>query len=121
MKFASNNLHNLQQLVEGDPSFLWILPELKDDYIQPAWMNKLIAELQDTEFTKPALVKLLRSFAKKEGVHFGRMMQQLRALLSNQKDGYQIAEMFEILGKKATIKRLSRTQSDQRKKVENTN
>lgn len=121
LKFASNNLQNLQQLVEGDPSFLWILPELKEDYVQPEWMNKLITELRNTEFTKSTLVTMLRSFAKNEGIHFGRMMQQLRALLSSKKDGYQIAEMLEILGKDSSIRRLSRTRTHPKSKVEHSN
>lgn len=111
LKFASNNLNNLQELVEGDPSFLWFLPELNNDYVQPDWMNKLISELRSTEFTKQELVKNLRSFAKKEGINFGGMMRMLRSLLSSKKDGYQVAEMMEILGRNGTIQRLSRTLS----------
>lgn len=111
----------MQQLVEGDPSFMWFLPKLNDDYVQPEWMNKLIAELKNTEFTKATLVTMLRNFAKREGIHFGRMMQQLRALLSSKKDGYQIAEMLEILGKDNSIQRLSRTSRHLQSKVEKSN
>lgn len=121
LKFASDNLQNLQQLVEGDPSFLWVLPEIKEDYVQPEWMSRLIAELKNTEFTKATLVPMLRSFAKKEGIQFGRMMQLLRALLSSKKDGYQVAEMLEILGKDNSIQRLSRTETHLKSKVENSN
>lgn len=107
--FASQNLNYLHQLVEGDPAFLWTLPVLKSDYIQPNWMNNLIAELEHVEFTKQPLVAMLRKFAKKENINFGKMMQTLRMLLSSNKDGYQVAEMLEILGRKSAILRLSRT------------
>ncbi|XP_031626249.1 probable glutamate--tRNA ligase, mitochondrial [Contarinia nasturtii] len=109
LKFASDNLNNLGQLVEGDPSFLWVLPELTTDYVQPEWMNSLIAELESTEFTKQILVVTLRNFARKEGINFGQMMRLMRSLLSSKKDGYQVAEMLEILGKDGSIERLSRT------------
>lgn len=122
LKFASNNLNNLKQLVEGDPSFLWILPELKKDYVQPNWINKLASELESVEFTKQKLVKMLRAFAKKEGINFGEMMRLLRALLSSKKDGYQVAEMMEILGKDGSIQRLSRKpSSDKKSKIEKAN
>lgn len=115
IKFAGNNLNNLQVLVEGDPAFQWILPELKEDYVQPEWMNKLISVLESTEFTKMTLVTTLRDFAKKEKIKFVQMMQLLRSLLSCRKDGYQVAEMLEILGKKRTIQRLSRMPSADKK------
>lgn len=115
INFAGNNLNNLQVLVEGDPAFQWILPELKGDYVQPEWMNKLISVLESTEFTKTTLVTTLRDFAKKEKIKFVQMMQLLRSLLSSRKDGYQVAEMLEILGKKRTIQRLSRIPSSEKK------
>lgn len=122
LKFASKNLTNLKQLVEGDPSFLWTLPELKEDYIQPKWMDKLLTQFEHTEFTKQSLVTMLRNFAKKEGINFGQMMRTLRMLLSSNKDGYQVAEMLEILGKEGSLLRLSRTHStDNSSKLENTN
>lgn len=120
--YASTNLNNLRQLVEGDPSFLWILPELKEDYVQPDWMEKLLPQFEHTEFTKQSLVTMLRSFAIKEGINFGQMMRTLRMLLSNNKDGYQVAEMLEILGKEGSILRLSRTNStDNSSKIKSTN
>lgn len=111
LTFASQNLNYLHQLVEGDPAFLWTLPDLKKDYIQPNWMAKLIAEFEHVEFTKQLLVAMLRKFAKQEQVNFGQMMRTLRMLLSSNKDGYQVAEMLEILGKESSILRLSRTNS----------
>lgn len=108
LRFAGDNLNNLQQLVEGDPSFLWILPKLSDEYVQPEWLKKLADELKVVEFKKPALVKMMRNFAKEAGLNFGQMMKTLRMLLSSQKDGYQIAEMMEILGCDGTLKRLLR-------------
>lgn len=111
LKFASQNLNYLHHLVEGDPAFLWTLPDLKKDYIQPKWMAKLISELEHAEFAKQSLVTMLRNFAKQENVNFGQMMRTLRMLLSCNKDGYQVAEMLEILGKESSILRLSRTNS----------
>lgn len=111
LKFASQHLNYLHQLVEGDPAFLWTLPDLKADYIQPNWMAKLITELEHVEFIKQPLVEMLRKFAKQENINFGKMMRILRMLLSSNKDGYQVAEMLEILGRKSSILRLSRTHS----------
>lgn len=111
LKFASQNLNYLHELVEGDPAFLWTLPDLKKDYIQPNWMAKLIAEFEQVEFAKQPLVAMLRNFAKRENINFGQMMRTIRMLLSSNKDGYQVAEMLEILGKKSSILRLSRTNS----------
>lgn len=113
--YESDNLYNLRRLVEGDPSFLWVLPDIKEDYIQPDWINNLISELENVEFTKPTLVPMLKNFAKKEGINFGKMMRLMRSLLSSQKDGYQVAEMLEVLGKEGTIQRLSRTQAADKK------
>lgn len=70
--------------------------------------DKLISELRKTEFTKQALVTSLRTFAKKERINFGTMMRTLRMLLSTGKDGYQVAEMLEILGRDGSIHRISR-------------
>lgn len=109
LKFASQNLNYLHQLVEGDPAFQWTLPDLKKDYIQPNWMPKLISEFEHVEFAKQPLVTMLRKFAKQENVNFGQMMRTLRMLLSSNKDGYQVAEMLEILGKESSILRLLRT------------
>lgn len=122
LRFASHNLSNLKELVEGDPSFLWILPKLSNDYVQPEWMDKLIVELKATEFQKQTLVTNLKSFAKREGINFGQMMRTLRKLLSSKKDGYQVAEMLEILGREGSIHRLSRiSPADKDTQIKNTN
>lgn len=85
-------------------------------------MQKLLSDLQHTEFSKQSLVTMLRNFAKKEQINFGQMMRTLRMLLSNNKDGYQVAEMLEVLGKESSLLRLSSTQtSDNSSKLANTN
>lgn len=119
LKFASNNLNNLQQLVEGDPSFLWVLPKIKGEYVQPNWLPILCTSLESIEFTKDVLGAEMRKFAKQNNLNFGQMMRTLRMLLSSKKDGYQVAEMMEILGRNGTIHRLSRTPDivDSSKKV----
>lgn len=122
LKFSNPSLNNLQQLIEGDPLFLWVFPKLKEDYVQPDWMDKLISELEHTEFTKPTLVKMMKDFAKNEGIKFIQLMKTLRVLLSSQKDGYQVAEMMEILGKESTKRRLARGNlTDRNSKVKNAN
>lgn len=108
LKFACAQLDNLQQLVEGDASFWWILPNLQKDYVKPEWMDKLIMQFDDVEFTKQSLATMLREFAEREKLNFGKMMRTLRMLLSYKKDGYQVAEMMEFLGKNGTIQRLDR-------------
>lgn len=109
LNFASNNLNHLKELVDGDPSFLWVLPQIKNEYVQPNWIPKLCMELENIEFNKDVLMTELRAFAKKNKVNFGQMMQTMRMLLSYKKDGYQIAEMMEILGRNGTLNRLMRT------------
>lgn len=101
-------LNNLQEFVDGDPAFLWFSPKLNDDYVQPEWMDKLKVELETTQFTKENLVTMLRKFAKEEKLSFVKLMKTLRMLLSREKDGFQIAEMMEILGRDGTIQRLCR-------------
>lgn len=85
-------------------------------------MIKLLSDLESTEFTKQSLITMLRNFAKREQINFVQMMRTLRMLLSNNKDGYQIAEMLEVLGKESSLLRLSRTPtSDISSKIANTN
>lgn len=109
LKFSIDiGLNNLQEFVDGDPAFLWILPKLKDDYVEPEWMDKLIVELETTQFTKINLVTVLKKFAKEEKLSFAKLMKTLRMLLSREKNGFQIAEMMEILGRDGTIQRLCR-------------
>lgn len=109
LKFSIDiGLNNLQEFVDGDPAFLWFIPKLKDDYVQPDWIDKLIVELETTQFTKENLVTMLRKFAKQEKLSFTKLMKTLRMLLSREKDGFQIAEMMEILGRDGTIQRLYR-------------
>lgn len=82
-------------------------------------MQKLLSDLQHTEFSKQSLVTMLRNFAKKEQINFGQMMRTLR---SNNEDGYQVAEMLEVLGKESSLLRLSSTQTSYNSsKLANTN
>lgn len=109
LKFSIDiGLSNVQEFVNGDPAFLWFLPKLKDDYVQPEWMDKLIVELETTQFTKENVAIVLRKFAKEEKLSFAKLMKTIRMLLSQKKDGFQIAEMMEILGRDGTIQRLYR-------------
>lgn len=119
LKFSIDiGLNNLQEFVDGDPAFLWFLPKLKDDYVQPEWMDKLIVELGTTQFAKEHLVTMLRKFAKQEKLSFAKLMKTIRMLLSTKNDGFQVAEMMEILGQAGTIQRLCRKN---RSNIEQTN
>lgn len=117
LQYAHDSLPNLQVLIEGDPSFAWTMPPLPDNYIQPDWLCKMVDALQHVEFQRLILGKWMREFAKSEGVGFTKMMKTLRMLLSGKKDGYQIPEMMQILGRNGTCKRLLRTNDARREKI----
>lgn len=104
----TERLQSLQQLVEGELSFLWILPKLHDDNIQSEWVGKLVSALEKGDFDKTHLSELLRDFSKENNLKFPKFMASLRTMLAGIKEGPGVADMMEILGKKTTIKRITR-------------
>lgn len=105
---GTERLQSLQQLVEGELSFLWILPKIKGDNIQSEWVEKLVTALEKGDFDKTRLADLLREFSKENNLKFPKFMASLRTMLAGIKEGPGVADMMEILGKKTTIKRILR-------------
>lgn len=105
---GAERLQSLQQLVEGELSFLWILPKIQDDNIQSEWLEKLVTTLENGDFDKTHLSELLRDFSKENNLKFPKFMASLRTMLAGIKEGPGVADMMEILGKKTTIKRILR-------------
>lgn len=105
LHWASDRITSLDQLVEGNLSFLWILPKIKNDEIHAELLESLIAQLEKGEFDKHHLQALLKEFSAKNNLKFPKFMKSLRAKLSGLSDGPGVADMMEILGKKITIER----------------
>lgn len=108
----TERLQSLQQLVEGELSFLWILPKIQSDTIQSEWVGKLVAQLESGDFNKTCLSELLRDFSKENNLKFSKFMASLRTMLAGIKEGPGVADMMEILGKKTTIKRMTQKKND---------
>lgn len=116
-QWASCRLSSLQQLVEKDFQFLWILPDVNDVKIDASVnLDKLIELLQQTEFNEDELPSVLRKFSKEHNIAIKTLMMTMRALLSGRKDGPAVHEMMAILGKKTTIERLQRLKSKAKSK-----
>lgn len=102
----TERLQSLQQLVEGELSFLWILPKIQEDNITSEWVEKLVNALETGDFDKTQLSELLREFSKENNLKFPKFMASLRGMLAGIKEGPGVADMMEILGKKTTIQRI---------------
>lgn len=111
-----DRLQSLQQLVEGDLSFLWILPKIQDDNIQSEWVEKLVTALEKNQFDKTHLKELLQQFSKENNLKFPKFMKSLRSMLGGIKEGPGVADMMELLGRKSTIKRIQRIKDPEKDK-----
>lgn len=116
---STERLQSLQQLVEGELSFLWILPKIQDDNIQSEWVGKLVTALETGDFDKTQLSELLRDFSKENNLKFPKFMASLRTMLAGIKEGPAVADMMEILGKKTTIQRILKKRREKPKWIPN--
>lgn len=119
LHWSVDRIQSLQQLVEGNLSFLWIVPKIQDDNTQSEWIEKLVTTLENSEFDKTHLRNLLRKFSKENDLKFPNFMTSLRLLLGGIRNGPGVAEIMEQLGRKSTIKRIKRQtnqESDTKKK-----
>lgn len=108
LHWAKDRITSIKQLVEGDLSFLWILPKIKDEHIGSEVLEKLVTVLETGEFDKTHLLDLLRDFSAENNLKFKTLMNLLRSTLSGMTEGPGVAEMMEILGRKGTIERIRR-------------
>lgn len=105
---STDHLRSLHQLVEGELSFLWILPMVRNDNIDSEWVLKLADALANNQFDKKHLVDLLQDFSRANNLKFGQLMVSLRHLLGGIKQGPNVIDMMKILGRATTIERLLR-------------
>lgn len=112
MHWASNRLTSLHQLVEGNLSFLWILPKIKDDNLHSEILDKLVTVLERGDFDKTHLSEILKEFSTKNNLKFSTFMKSLRKILSGLKEGPGVAEMMEILGRRNTLQRIRMKNKD---------
>lgn len=112
LHWATNQrVHSLDQLVVGDLSFLWVLPNVNTNVynIPDAIFDALSHQLlSDIEFKNDQLLVLLKEFAAKNNLTFAHFMQTLRARLSGTPKGPKVGEMMEILGPKSTVERIKK-------------
>lgn len=110
LEWAVNRISTLRELVEGNLSFLWILPKLtKESKLSPDVLDALVQALEKQNFSKTNLNDVLKEFSAKNQLTFSNFMRSMRQMLSGLKEGPSVAEMMEILGKQNTIERLVRT------------
>lgn len=103
-------IHSLEQLIEGDLSFLWVLSDtkaIKND-IPDDTLDALTAVLASAVYENNQLLAVLKDFATEHNLKFGKLMQSLRLRLSGVPTGPKIGEMMEILGPKITVQRIRR-------------
>lgn len=116
-QWASCRLTSLQQLVEKDFQFLWILPEVNEMHVDAGIdIDKFIDFLNRFEFSEEKLLSILREFCKEHNLQIKSFMMTMRSLLSGRKDGPAVHEMMAILGKKTTIQRLQRLKTKKKSK-----
>lgn len=108
LHWATDRITSLHQLVEGNLSFLWILPKIKDDDLHGELLESLITQLEKGEFEKQHLQNLLKEFSTKNNLKFPNFMKALRGKLSGFSEGPGVADMMAILGKKVTIQRIQK-------------
>lgn len=135
LKWAVNRVSSVNELVEGKLSFLWILPKLTDEKTEvtpgafnflflisyflkftltnfvfyfPEIIDSLVDQLEDENFSKQNLNRILKEFSSSKNLTFSNFMKNLRTMISGLKEGPGVAEMMEILGKENTLQRIIR-------------
>lgn len=116
LDWSVHRITSLNELIEGNLSFLWILPKFtKESSLSPEVLDELVKSLEGQSFSRTSLNGLLKEFSDKNNLTFNKFMKSLRTMLSGMKEGPSVAEMMEILGKTNTLERLVRTKNDTKK------
>lgn len=128
LKWGAKRVNSINDLLEGELSFLWVLPKLTKDtetelnegkhHVLIAYdcyilffldvIDSLVNELKDKNFSSKNLQLILKEFSSENKLTFSNFMRNLRAMLSGLKEGPSVAEMMEILGKESTLERIVR-------------
>lgn len=141
LKWSVRRIHRLDELTEGELSFLWVLPKITKDreielnegkqthllifiyhtdlQLYTEIIESLVAELKDENFTKQNLQVILKEFSTERNLTFANFMKNLRTMLSGLKEGPGVAEMMEILGKEDTLERIERIKQKSRANQKN--
>lgn len=108
LNWSSNRIDKLSDLVSKDMSFLWILPDLKQELSidDLKIIENLSNGLNNQIFEKEKLVVFFKSYTKEKKYPFKKLMKNLRMAVSGLQEGPSVGEMFEILGKDNTVQRL---------------
>uniref|UniRef100_T1GGM8 Uncharacterized protein n=1 Tax=Megaselia scalaris TaxID=36166 RepID=T1GGM8_MEGSC len=101
LRWSSNRINTLQDLVDAKLSFLWIRPNdaIASDLTKENLEN-LLSGLEESTFLKDDLNVFLKSFAEMNNFKFAKMMKTFRSALSGLKEGPGVAEMMKFLGRK---------------------
>lgn len=109
LKYFSNRICFIDDLLDKNMSFLWIKPDLHQlDETTVKHLKNILIILKDTEFEKPSLSKVFKEFTKTHEIEFKSFMHLLRLVLCGSKEGPGVAEMMQLLGRETTLNRLNR-------------
>lgn len=99
LRWASNRINSLKDLVDKDLAFLWVMPEseYKASDEEILTIKKLSYGLNGIEFDKETLGVFLRKFAKETNFPFSKLMRLLRAVLSGLKVIYFIYKLVKTI------------------------
>lgn len=75
------------------------------------WLDKVIEELKDIDFNHGTVETTLRSTCDKLAVQTGRLFYVLRVALTGRTEAPGLFDIFVVLGKDESLKRLSRCQN----------
>jgi len=110
--WSVGRITNLNELVEGQLSFLWVLPAKSNHNLSKDTLEELVTTLTAVDsFQKESLNSILKEFSKNQNVKFSELMTNIRVILSGFKEGPGVPEMMEILGKQSTLKRIQMKKS----------
>lgn len=103
----TDRLISLAALVDGELSFLWILPPIQETR-SLEWLDELVPQLERCDFERQALVEMLKAFAKERDMKLGQLMVPLRLMLGGITQGPGVADILDILGKESALTRIRR-------------
>ncbi|KAK0087487.1 hypothetical protein PV325_000928 [Microctonus aethiopoides] len=114
LKWAHNRMTRLNDLVDKNLAFLWIMPDIESFDIDPKELESLkvlkneLDIVNNSEFNHDMLSRYLKKFASDSKIKFPSFMKFLRKVLSGLDHGPSVAEMMDMLGKDKTLDRLNR-------------
>uniref|UniRef100_T1IN70 Nondiscriminating glutamyl-tRNA synthetase EARS2, mitochondrial n=1 Tax=Strigamia maritima TaxID=126957 RepID=T1IN70_STRMM len=115
LQWCKPRIYVLQDLVKPDLQFLWLFSDniklpspIRDSKAAIKKVSTILESIDNEQFSPEILNRHLKKLSTDEKIKYGWLMKLLRLVLSNLQEGPQVAEMMAILGKEATLDRLSR-------------